>query len=156
VDTAMMFLSKDRPGSGSTEQVRFPDYRCHISTDFYRNEPARFGTLLKLHGSLNWLYCRTCLRLELGESAARRYAKIVGQLVDQDDLKTSFTPDGHLCPTCDEKMCPLLIAPTHLKDYRNPHLAQVWYEAESVLREATRVIFIGYSLPDDDVEVVYL
>ena len=53
-------------------------------------------------------------------------------------------------------MRPLLIAPTHLKDYRNPHLAQVWYEAERVLREADRAIFIGYSLPDDDVEVVYL
>ncbi len=49
-----------------------------------------------------------------------------------------------------------MIAPTHFKDYRNPHLAQVWYEAERVLREANKVIFIGYSLPDDDVEVVYL
>jgi hypothetical protein len=35
-------------------------------------------------------------------------------------------------------------------------LAQVWYEAERALREADRAIFIGYSLPDDDVEVVYL
>lgn len=51
---------------------------------------------------------------------------------------------------------PLLVAPSHLKDYRNPHLSQVWYEAQRVLREADRVIFIGYSLPDDDVEVVYL
>ena len=49
-----------------------------------------------------------------------------------------------------------MIAPTHLKDYRNPHLAQVWYEAERVLRESQRVIFIGYSMPDDDLEVVYL
>jgi hypothetical protein len=49
-----------------------------------------------------------------------------------------------------------MIAPTHFKDYRNPHLAQVWYEAERALREADKVIFIGYSLPDDDVEVVYL
>ena len=49
-----------------------------------------------------------------------------------------------------------MIAPTHFKDYRNPHLAQVWYEAERVLREAEKVIFVGYSLPDDDVEVVYL
>jgi hypothetical protein len=35
-------------------------------------------------------------------------------------------------------------------------LAQVWYEAERVLREAGRVVFIGYSLPEDDVEVIYL
>jgi hypothetical protein len=43
-----------------------------------------------------------------------------------------------------------------LKDYRNPHLGQVWYEAQRVLRQAERVIFVGYSMPDDDVEVVYL
>jgi len=43
-----------------------------------------------------------------------------------------------------------------LKDYRNPHLAQVWYEAQHMLRESGRAIFIGYSLPDDDVEVIYL
>jgi hypothetical protein len=49
-----------------------------------------------------------------------------------------------------------LIAPTRLKDYRNPHLTQVWYESERVLRESDRVVFIGYSIPDDDLEVVYL
>ncbi len=155
VDTALMFLSEDRPLAGAAPVGRWPDYRCHISTDFYRNEPARFGTLLKLHGSLNWLQCRTCLRLELGASEARLYLKAVARLVGPD-LKTSFTPDGCPCPTCGTKLRPLLIAPTHLKDYRNPHLAQVWYEAERVLRDASQVIFVGYSLPDDDVEVVYL
>ncbi|HYK89189.1 MAG TPA: hypothetical protein VE398_10490 [Acidobacteriota bacterium] len=154
VDTALMFLSESRPLAGAMPEGRLPDYRCHISTDFYRNEPARFGTLLKLHGSLNWLYCKTCLRMELGASEARSYLKVLGRLVGPD-LKTSYT-DGHPCPTCGTKLRPLLIAPTHLKDYRNPHLAQVWYEAECVLREATRIVFVGYSLPDDDVEVVYL
>jgi hypothetical protein len=48
------------------------------------------------------------------------------------------------------------VAPSHLKDYRNPHLGQVWYEAQRLLRQADRVVFVGYSLPDDDVEVVYL
>jgi hypothetical protein len=51
---------------------------------------------------------------------------------------------------------PVLITPTYKKDYRNPHIAQVWYQAERVLREAARVFIIGYSLPDDDVEVIYL
>ena len=35
-------------------------------------------------------------------------------------------------------------------------MAQVWYEAEQVLREAGRVVFVGYSLPEDDVEVIYM
>jgi hypothetical protein len=71
-------------------------------------------------------------------------------------IEQSYTADGSPCPTCQTKLRPLLVAPTHLKDYRNPHLAQVWYEAERVLRESRRVIFIGYSLPEDDVEVIYL
>jgi hypothetical protein len=34
--------------------------------------------------------------------------------------------------------------------------AQVWYAAERVLRNADRVFLVGYSLPSDDVEVIYL
>ena len=154
-DTAMMFLSQYRGVPGQAEEGRPPDYRCDIGTEFYRKEKRRFGTLLKLHGSLNWLYCRTCQRLEIGASQARLYIKVLTRMFGPD-LKKAFTPDGDPCPTCGCKLRPLLVAPSHLKYYRNPHLTQVWYEAERVLREATRVIVVGYSLPDDDVEVVYL
>jgi hypothetical protein len=132
-----------------------PEYRVHLSTAFYSAEGERFGTLLKLHGSLNWLYCRTCQRMEIGASESSRFLKVLGR-VGGPSIKQSYTPDGNLCRTCNTRMRPLLIAPSHLKDYRNPHLALVWYEAERVLREADRAVFIGYSLPDDDVEVVYL
>jgi SIR2-like domain len=154
-DTALMFLSEGRPLATGPSEGRLPDYRCRISTPFYKNEPARFGTLLKLHGSLNWLYCSTCSRLEMGISTAKRFLKVLGRMAGQD-LDKAFTADGDPCPTCTTRLRPLLIAPSHLKYYRNPHLSQVWYEAESVLREAQHVIFIGYSLPEDDVEVVYL
>jgi hypothetical protein len=150
-DTAMMFLSELRTPDGG----RFPDYRCQISSDFYRNEPHRFGRLLKLHGSLNWLYCRTCARLEIGASESRRYLKVLGKMLGPS-LETFYSADGAPCAICQTKLRPLLIAPTHLKNYRNPHIAQVWYEAEQVLRNASRVVIVGYSLPDDDVEVVYL
>jgi len=151
-DTAIMALGQDRIPDGG----RFPDYRCQISSDFYRSETKRFGTLLKLHGSLNWLFCRTCGRLEIGASESRRYLRVLGKMLGRPSLESAYSPDGAPCPVCQTKLRPLLIAPTHLKNYRNPHIAQVWYEAEQVLREADRVIFIGYSLPDDDVEVVYL
>jgi hypothetical protein len=150
IDTAIMGISEQRLPEG-----RLPDYRCAISTPFYRNDSPHFGTLLKLHGSLNWLYCRTCHRLEIGASASRRFLRVLARLVGPS-LEQTYTADGSPCPTCQAKLRPMLIAPSHLKDYRNPHLAQVWYEAERVLRESNRVIFIGYSLPDDDVEVIYL
>jgi len=132
-----------------------PAYHCSISSDFYRRESSHFGTLLKLHGSINWLYCKTCHRLELGLSDSKRYLKVMNRVAGPS-IQQALLTDGSPCPTCQSKLRPLLVAPTHLKDYRNPHLAQVWYEAERVLRDATRAIFIGYSLPEDDVEVIYL
>jgi len=60
------------------------------------------------------------------------------------------------CPECQTRLRPILITPTYRKDYRNPHLARIWYDAERALQRANRVIFVGYSLPDDDVEVIYL
>ncbi|KWF15205.1 hypothetical protein WL82_28900 [Burkholderia ubonensis] len=152
-DTALMFLGQTRGPEGIGDG-RVPDYCCHISTSVY-GELARFGKLLKLHGSLNWLYCKTCRRLELGASATRLYIKAMNRL-NVPNIKQAFTPDGDPCPACGTRLRPLLIAPTHMKDYRNPHITQVWYEAELLLRNASRVVFIGYSLPDDDVEVVYL
>jgi NAD-dependent SIR2 family protein deacetylase len=146
----MMFLSESRLPEGG-----LPAYHCAISSDFYRNEAAHFGVLLKLHGSLNWLYCKTCHRLEIGASESRKYLKVLSRLVGPS-LEQSYMTDSGACPTCQRKLRPLLIAPTHLKDYRNPHLAQVWYEAERALRETARVVFIGYSLPEDDVEVIYM
>ena len=151
VDTAMMSVSELRPpGEG-----RLPDYKIHLGAPF---EGERFGTLLKLHGSLNWLYCRTCQRIQLGASESKRFLKALGRLPDTaPSLKESYMADGSPCPLCKTPLLwPLLIAPSHLKDYRNPYVAQVWYEAERVLREADRAVFVGYSLPDDDVEVVYL
>jgi kumamolisin len=150
IDTAMMFLSESRLPDGA-----MPAYHCAVSTDFYRNEAAHFGALLKLHGSLNWLHCKSCQRLEIGASDSQKFLKVLNRLVGPS-LEQSYQPDGGACPTCQSKLRPLLVAPTHLKNYRNPHLGQVWYEAERVLRESGRVIFIGYSLPEDDVEVIYL
>jgi hypothetical protein len=150
-DSAMMFLSQIRQAPGS-----LPDYHCGIANLLpIGPEEKRFGTLLKLHGSLNWMLCKNCLRMELGKTDFRPYLAIL-QTVAGPDLKSSLLSDGAQCPVCQSVLRPLLVAPSHLKDYRNPHLAQVWYEAQRVLRQASRVIFVGYSMPDDDVEVVYL
>jgi hypothetical protein len=145
----MMHVSQQRQRPG------LPDYHCAIANISSVRPEERFGTLLKLHGSLNWLFCRTCQRLELGATDSTRYLSIF-QKIAGPDLRSSFTADGAPCGVCRRMLRPLLVAPSHLKDYRNPHLSQIWYEAQRVLRQAGRAIFIGYSLPDDDVEVVYL
>ena len=145
----------------STVRGRLPDYGCDISTEAYRQmtRAGPAGRLLKLHGSLNWLYCANCHRLDLGVSkSGKRTVKVFDALwrTDRRFLDDDYTQRGTACRDCETPVRPVLITPTHLKDYRNPHIARVWYEAARDLRRAERAIFIGYSLPDDDVEVIYL
>jgi hypothetical protein len=49
-----------------------------------------------------------------------------------------------------------MITPWFAKHYRNPHIQRVWYEAELLLRRCDRAYIVGYSLPDDDLEVIHL
>lgn len=148
-DNALAALG-ERRGS-----VALPDYTCDVATDSYR-EVEKFGRLLKLHGSLNWLYCPNCHRLDVGLApSGRRMVKMLNTLY-LEDLNAKYRRRGSPCPKCGATVRPVLITPTHLKDYRNPHIAHVWYEAERALRDADRATFIGYSMPDDDVEVIYL
>jgi NAD-dependent SIR2 family protein deacetylase len=139
-------------------RLALPDYCCDIATDGYRRAD-KFGKLIKLHGSLNWLYCPNCHRLDLGVSrTGRRTVKVLNELYRdrQNDLDAKYGCHGSPCRECGTFVRPVLITPTHLKDYRNPHIARIWYEAARALREAKHVIFVGYSMPEDDVEVIYL
>src|SRR5262249_25665352 len=134
-------------------------YGCDIQTDAYRSRRTDYGRLLKLHGSLNWLYCGCCRRLDLGMSECGAKAVPCQTL---NDLRTKNSLDEHyvsgpkVCPECDTPMRAVMITPTRAKDYRNPHIQAIWYQAERALRRAEHVCFVGYSLPDDDLEVIDL
>lgn len=134
-----------------------PDYGCDIATDAYRDLP-RTAKLFKLHGSLNWLYCPGCHRLDVGVSETGRMYKVLNQLYQEayNRLEDRYSCLGAACRECGANVRPVMVTPTYLKDYRNPHISRTWYEAERSLRQAHRVIFVGYSLPEDDLAVTYL
>lgn len=142
-------------------QGTFPNYGCDIQTKTYQDF-GKFGKLFKLHGSLNWLYCPNCNRLDVAVSrSGYRFSKALQELFisegsEGNDLEHRYSCHGSPCKNCGTFVRPVMITPTQKKDYRNPHIAQVWYRAEELLRSATSVVFIGYSMPADDVEVVYL
>jgi len=154
--------SVEEPGLSQEgrSQHRLPNYGCDIRTAAYFERPHDFGLILKLHGSLNWIYCPNCHRLDIGlvqEGPELMYTrKVLDDLYQEVNLHDKYSCRGASCKDCNFPTRPVLITPTHRKDYRNPHIAQVWYDAERVLRAADRVILVGYSLPTDDVEVVYL
>ena len=79
----------------------FPDYGTDIATDFYRSRPKR-GQLLKLHGSLNWLYCPGCHRLDLGLSqSGSRTVKVLNALYRMEySLEQRYSIRGSECEEC--------------------------------------------------------
>ena len=96
--------------------------------------------LYKLHGSLNWLYCPNCQQLDVTVGM-----KGVRYIYEEDH--------GFMCPDCHGRYEPLIITPTLLKIYSNVLLREVWRRAEDKVSKADKVVFIGYSLPDADVQL---
>lgn len=100
-------------------------------------------SLYKLHGSLNWLYCHSCISLKLTEK--RKGASMIY---------------GHniMCvnDNCRANYQPIIIPPTFFKVISNYYLRQIWHKAELALRNADRIFICGYSFPDADVHIKYL
>jgi hypothetical protein len=155
VDNAMFGLSEQLQG------MRPPDYTVEIATDRYAQFRAggTYARLLKIHGSLNWLYCEKCKRLDLFVSEGMRTGKALDELYHSVPFGDAYSCRGTPCrnaPACDGFISPILITPTYVKDYENPHIEKVWAEAQRAMEEADRAVIVGYSLPTDDVEVAML
>ncbi len=95
----------------------------------------------KLHGSLNWLYCPTCISLTITP-----FTKSGAELVHESKL----------CEKCMSKVVPIIVPPTFFKVMSNHFLEQIWYKTDELLRTARRIIFCGYSFPDADIHIRYL
>jgi hypothetical protein len=153
-DDAFIETSRHRPGG-----VRFPEYGCDIATEEYL-KGEKFGRLLKLYGSLHWLYCPACQRMDAAFYSKDHLASVVGRAFNAELLSEAFLPStkGYACttPHCESRMRPVLIAPSPMREYRIPHMAQVWYAAERALQQADRAIFIGYGIPWSDLQVIYI
>jgi NAD-dependent SIR2 family protein deacetylase len=114
--------------------------------------------LLKLHGSLNWLWCPTCSRLFVSPDE-----NIGLRGTSRSKLRP---PRRVFCPECrpsDQgltKTAPLLrevvVTPTMIKRLDMVHLKMMWYNALVEISEARNLVFIGYSAPPADYEVRYM
>lgn len=109
--------------------------------DWHKPRSNRLIKLFKLHGSLNWLYCPTCISLSITPKV-----KSVSSIAD-----TPFP-----CRKCRTNAIPIIIPPTFFKVMSNHFLQQIWRKAEITLMKAKRIIFCGYSFPDADIHIKYL
>lgn len=101
--------------------------------------------LLKLHGSLNWLYCPVCNKIKITPKS-----KTVVKLayIEKDEECR--------CDICKGRFAPILIPPTYYKNMANYYIASIWAQAEQAIMGCEKILFCGYSLPDADMHIKYL
>lgn len=128
----------------------YPDNKVDYGVDFVNYKEGSFVRpdidcikLLKLHGSLNWLYCPTCNNLRITPYEKGVYTLMVD-------------PSSSYCQKCETVYSPIIVPPTFYKDLSKVFLSQVWNRAENELSEVEHLIFRGYSFPDADIHIKYL
>jgi len=112
------------------------------------NSAPRVIKLIKLHGSLNWLYCNVCNSLMVKlTNKERLLAGILEAAHGSNDEEINNCPrDGSL-------MRALITPPAYKKDLSHPVISSLLIEASHELRTARKVVFIGYSMPEADVHI---
>jgi len=122
------------------------DYRIDFvnferESDWKKPDRNKAVLLLKIHGSLNWLYCPTCNHIELTpkeKGAIRAFYK------------------SKECAECKTPMEPVIIPPTFYKEMTKPFIQRIYLETDKMLRSAKRIFICGYSFPDADLHIKYL
>ena len=107
------------------------------------SDPQVCVDLFKLHGSLNWLYCPNCSRI---------FVSAFGQSVFYLD-KPKQAKDELTCFCGYLPLEPVIVAPSVVQDIRNPHLQAIWTNAQWALEAADHWVFVGYSLPPEDMAI---
>jgi len=92
--------------------------------------------LLKLHGSLSWRYCQRCQRL----------------VIDPLHHVAGERKQRATC-LCKCRFSELIVTPGFVREYRNVHLLNIWREALLTLALSAKWVFVGYSLPADDIGI---
>lgn len=114
------------------------------------NENPTPYKILKLHGSLNWKYCKCCNQTLLtpwDRTIDLNRGKFLGYTYpDKEEYE-------FLCPIDGTEFQTLIMPPTYLKTIHHPIISQLFTEASREIRATKKIIFIGYSLSSSDVHI---
>jgi hypothetical protein len=114
----------------------------HSEARMFERPAAPAVTLLKLHGSTNWLRCPLC---------DNTYLNPWGPIWQQAYRTKSGT--DNTCHCSDTRLQTQIISPSYVREMREPNMHGVWKAALDSLRTAQRWLIIGYSFPDEDLAV---
>ncbi|MCL2144677.1 MAG: hypothetical protein FWH43_04205 [Endomicrobia bacterium] len=123
--------------------IELGNYNLERGRKLWFGKPrSRKMYLLRPHGSVNWLFCRSCGNV---------FSKLTRQNKVADIIQSTK------CYNCGlSNLEPYIIYPSYNRIYENKHLVQIWLRMEKFLMEADKWCFIGYSLPDADRYFTYI
>ncbi len=99
--------------------------------------------IYKLHGSLDTLRCRICGHV---------YFNPAGTIAHQAFRKE--VDYGNTCVCSDDIPLELsIVSPSLVRDIRDANLLSIWLSAFEYLRQASRWVIVGYSLPPEDLAI---
>jgi hypothetical protein len=127
-----------------------PTFPIHEAGDCDHDAPI---TVLKLHGSLNWMVrlqgSRPTARLLSGQSHPDMHLLIRRQLVRQ---RETFRRGGRGRGRQKWYLWPIVVPPVYAKQALRGAVQKTWADARDVVEVAERMIVFGYSLPAIDIE----
>lgn len=157
-------------GLDRAREVKYFDYGCgalpavfptagnvvHLRDAIAVEPPVQ---VVKIHGSVNWLYCDNCRQLYwFSPESAREVSLQLLTKIEAKNLGISQVGCGKwICKNCQRVPLTTRLATfRYLKALDFPMFERSWQTAESLLRSAEKWVFIGYSLPAADYEFKYL
>ena len=120
---------------------RFPghlDYGLYYEKEIFEQEKIY---LLKIHGSLNWLYCPSCIDIKVTHF---------------EKSATYVLYPGRKCEKCNQPYSTIIVPPSYYKDMNNIFLTSIYRNTERAFKEAEKIVFCGYSFCDADLHIKYL
>src|SRR5579871_2300465 len=141
------------------QAARFPS-KGNVISERASVEDSKGVPVVKIHGSVNWLYCDSCRRLYWfpPDDAIR----IAMQLITPQEGKKLKLREAEDCAKWRCLNCTTVPLTTRiatfsfLKALDFPMFERSWVSAERLLRNADKWVFIGYSLPAADYEFKHL
>lgn len=128
------------------------EYACYcMGVPFtYNRAYGKGAEILKLHGSINWLFCQkeSCVSYNKVFIGTLKHTVLSGE----DDTGT-VEVEQKKCLECSAPLRPLIVPPTWGKALEQEMLKDAWKQAFKVLSDAETLVSIGYSLPDADPKV---
>jgi hypothetical protein len=96
----------------------------------------------KLHGSINWLRCSLCEHVYMNGFGPIFHQAFASRMRPESTCSCHHWPLGTL-----------LVAPSMIRDIRDPNLLSIWQAALEAMRVADEWVVVGYSLPAEDLGI---